>query len=194
MLARLAVDRVLRRFGLSRSGKTLEVRRKAALDPDGEAADDEIVEVRIREPIKRFLLFSCPLMCIFFVSAATFAFDREPWTRAVSYLMGAFFGLGTLNILWDRKPQAWADRDGVTGYPNGLSSRRFVPWSAVAACEIETYFDTFGKPSIIRPTLMGRDGEPLLTLYLLFTNFEDQERLVKYIRAKLPKPNLDLFD
>jgi hypothetical protein len=64
----------------------------------------------------------------------------------------------------------------------------------VATCEIETYFDTFGKPIIIRPVLKGCDGEALLTLNLLYTKIEDQERLVKYIKARLPKPNDDFWE
>jgi hypothetical protein len=84
---------------------------------------------------------------------------------------------------------------GVTGYPVGFHARRrSVPWSALATCEIETYFDTFGKPIIIRPVLKGCDGEALLTLNLLYTKMEDQERLVKYIKAKLPKPNDDFWE
>src|SRR4051794_184991 len=46
VLARLAVDGILKRFGLSRSGKTLEVRGKTVTFPEGEVADDEVVEVR----------------------------------------------------------------------------------------------------------------------------------------------------
>jgi hypothetical protein len=64
----------------------------------------------------------------------------------------------------------------------------------VATCEIETYYDTFGKPVIIRPILKGCDGKDLMVLNLMYTKMEDQERLVKYIKAKLPKPKDDLCE
>jgi hypothetical protein len=64
----------------------------------------------------------------------------------------------------------------------------------VATCEIETHYDTFGNPLIIRPILKGNDDETLLVLNLLCTKIEDQERLVKYIKAKLPKPKDDLWE
>jgi hypothetical protein len=90
---------------------------------------------------------------------------------------------------------SWPAPSGVTGYPVGFHARRrSVPWSALATCEIETYFDTFGKPIIIRPVLTGCDDEALLTLNLLYTKMEDQERLVKDIKAKLPKPNDDFWE
>ena len=64
----------------------------------------------------------------------------------------------------------------------------------MATCEIETYFDTFGRPVFTRPTLKGWGGEALLSLNLLGVKMEDQERLVKYIKAKLPKPKDDCFE
>jgi hypothetical protein len=46
----------------------------------------------------------------------------------------------------------------------------------------------------MRPILKGWDDEPLIALNLLYTKVEDQERLVKYIKAKLPKPKGDLWE
>ena len=115
-----------------------------------------------------------------------------------AYALVGFFGLGAGYCLYEGrwgKPQAWADGSGITGYPVGFHfRRRFVPWSDVATCEIETYYDTFGKPVIVKPILKGWNGEPLLALNLLYTKWEDQERLVKFIKAKLPKPKADLWE
>lgn len=33
-----------------------------------------------------------------------------------------------------------------------------------------------------------------MTLYLLLTSMDDQERLVEYIRSRLPKPKDDLWE
>lgn len=188
ILATVAVDRILKRFGLSRSGKTLEVRERTVVAPEGDVADDEIVAVGMPKSLIRFLLWVSLPMCLLFGGALVWLPHLEKTTRVLGLAVIGFFGLGTLNIWWDRKPQAWADRDGITGYPLGFHlRRRFVPWSDVAACEIETFYDTFGKPVIIRPILKGWNGEALLTLNLQSTKVEDQERLVKYIKARLPK-------
>lgn len=115
-----------------------------------------------------------------------------------AYILIAFFGVMAACCFLQRRrgtPQAVADSSGIRGVPVGFHMQhRFVPWSAVATCEIETYHDTFGKPVLIRPILKGADGEPLLTLNLLSTAMEDQERLVKYIKAKLPKPKDDSWE
>ena len=64
----------------------------------------------------------------------------------------------------------------------------------MATCEIETYDDTFGKPVIIRPILKGWNDENLMVPNLMYTKIADRERLVKYIKAKLPKPKDDLWE
>jgi hypothetical protein len=72
--------------------------------------------------------------------------------------------------------------------------RKFVPWSDMATCEIETHYDTFGSPAIIRPILKDSAGRELISLNLLSTEPQDQQRLVKYIQAKLPKTKEDFWE
>jgi hypothetical protein len=72
--------------------------------------------------------------------------------------------------------------------------RRFVPWSDVATCEIETYYDTFGSPAIIRPILKDSAGRELMSMDLLQTELQDQQRLVKYIQARLPKTKENFWE
>lgn len=195
ILSRIAVDRVLRRFGLSRGGKTMERRGRTVAAPEGDVDDDEVVEVRFSRSFARFLFWGSLAVCVFLGVGLTLGPRQEPWVAVMGYILIAFFGLGLLNFLFDRKPQAWADRDGITGYTTGHQiRRRFVPWSEIASCEIETFYDTFGKPVLIRPILKGWNGEPLMPLYLLYTSMEDQERLVKYIKARLPKPKDDFWE
>lgn len=101
---------------------------------------------------------------------------------------GALIELGLASL-------ARADASGITGHGAGFDPRRkFVPWSKVATCEVETYHDSFGAPAFIRPIFKGSNGETLLVLDLSLTNIKDQQRLVNYIKAKLPKPKDDLFD
>jgi hypothetical protein len=198
VLSRVAVDGILKRFGLSRSGKTLEVRGRTVAFPEGEVADDEVVQVRCPPSFLTGLSVAC-LMCCLLIALILVAvphgrMEGVGW----AYALIAFFGLVAGYCLYAGRrgrPQAWADASGITGYPVGFHARRrSVPWSAVATCEIETYHDTFGKPVIVRPTFKGCDGEALLTLNLLSTTMEDQERLVKYINAKVPKPKEDFWE
>jgi hypothetical protein len=198
LLARPAVDGVLKWFGMSRSGKTLEVREKTVAFPDGEVADDETVEVRCPSSLITGLgvmfLAACLIIVLFLAAVPHKDITDVGWF----YAMAVFFGFWAIHCLYERlwgKPQAWADSSGIWALPVGYHVRaRFVPWSQVATCEIETYHDTFGKPVIARPILKGTDGKLLLTPNLRFTRFEDQERLIKYIRAKLPKTKVDPWD
>jgi hypothetical protein len=195
VLARLAVDGILKRFGLSRSGKTLEVRGRTVIGYEGCVGDDEVVEVSLSRSFARFVVWGCPVACVFLAAVGTLLLDSDPWIAGLSYLLSGFFVLCAIINWGDRKPQAWADRDGITGYPSGYHPyRRFVPWSAVATCEIETFYNTHGEPVLVRPILKGWNGDCLMAMYLLYTKMEDQERLVKYIKAKLPKSKLDLWD
>jgi len=198
VLARLAVDGIFKRFGLSRSGKTLEIRGKTVAFPEGEVADGETVEVRCPSSLITGLGVMCLAICLIIALVLAVADHGRMKGVGWAYALVVFFGLGAIYCSYERrwgKPQAWADSSGIWALPVGFHMRaRFVPWSQVATCEIETYHDTFGKPVIVRPILKGADGKPLLTPNLLYTRFEDQERLIKYIRARLPKPKVDLWD
>jgi hypothetical protein len=197
-LSKVAADGILKLMGLSRSGKTVETRGRTVALPEGEVGGGDVVEVRCSSSdITRSGVF-CLIFCLPFVLIlVTIPHDQIKGIGGAYALVGAF-GLAAGYFLYEGrwgKPQAWSDASGITGYPIGSAfRRRFVPWSDVATCEIETYYDTFGKPVIIRPILKGYHGEPLLTLNLQLTKMEDQERLVKYIKAKLPKPKVDFWD
>ena len=198
VLARVVVDGILKWFGLSRSGKTVEVRARTVASPEGEVEDGETVEVRCPRSfiVGLGVMFLAACLVILLILAAV-PHDRM---EGVGWAYGllVFFGIMAIHCFYELrwgKPQAWADSSGIWALPVGFHLRaRFVPWSEVATCEIETYHDTFGKPVIARPILKRADGKPLLTPNLLYTRFEDQERLIKYIRAKLPKPKVDLWD
>jgi hypothetical protein len=110
--------------------------------------------------------------------------------------VGIFFAVVFVNLIFDWKtPQARADSDGITGYPSTRAWRRkFVPWSEVMTCEIQTVHNTFGKPVFLLPILKGRNGETLMRLNMMYVKLEDQERIVKYIKAKLPKSQIDPWE
>lgn len=195
VLARRVVDTVLKRFGLSRSGKSVEIQGRTVAVPEGEVADGEVVEIRCPSSYFTGLFWMCLLGFLSFAVLMIVLPSSGTVMVGLGCFFIAFFGFGTVYAIYEGrwgKPQAWADSSGITGYPFGLSfQRRFVAWSRVATCEIETYYDTFGKPVIIRPILKGFDNEVLMTMNLLHTELNDQDRLVKYIKAKLPKPKFD---
>lgn len=198
VLAKVAADSILKLMGLSRSGKTVEARGRTVVYPDGEIDDDEVVEVHCPSSFITGLGAACLIFCLVIVLIlVAIPHDRMEGVGWAYVLVGVF-GLSAGYCFYERSwgtPQVRADSSGITGLPIGFQfRRRFIPWSDVATCEIETYFDTFGKPFIIRPILKGWDGKPLIVLCLQFTKMEDQVRLVKYIKAKLPKPKDDFWE
>lgn len=198
ILAKVAADGILKLVGLSRSGKTIEARGRTVAFPEGEIDDDEVVEVRCPSSLITGLGVAFVICCLLIILLLAAIPHRQMEGIGWAYALLGFFGLGAVYFLYEGrwgKPQAWADASGITGYPVGpCFRRRCFPWSDVAMCEIETYYDTFGKPVIIRPILKGWHGEPLIVLNLMYTRMEDQERLVKYIKARLPKPKDDLWE
>jgi hypothetical protein len=199
IVAYLIVDRLLLMpLGYSRSGKTVEVRARTQLIAEGEVDDDEVVEVHCAPSVLvgfgvMFLAFALGIALIVVLTPP----DKINGIEAAYGLIAGcgLVGASCLAAWRWAKPRAWANATGITGRPFRFDARRrFVPWSKVATCEIETYYDPLGAPAFIRPTLKGSDGETLLLLDLTATNISDQQRLVEYIKAKLPKPKDDLFD
>ncbi|QEH35410.1 hypothetical protein OJF2_39620 [Aquisphaera giovannonii] len=196
MLAKWIADRILTRQGLSRSGKTVVTWHRAdpGAGPDGD--DEERVVVHAR----RGVLLACGLGCLGF-SLALVAFllldsDIKEY-RPFAVVGLGLFGAGTVGCFYDlarRVPQAWADASGVTGYPLRFGfRRRFVPWSSIESCDVETRHDIQGKPSVVLLTLKGAAGKRLLTMAFGGLT-EDPAPLIKAIRAHLPKPDRGIDD
>ncbi|WP_406694431.1 hypothetical protein V5E97_25485 [Singulisphaera sp. Ch08] len=199
ILSTRVVDALLIRMGRSRSGKTVEVRGRTIAHAEGIAGGEDVLEVYGSRSLYHGLIAMCLGICVMTL-AVLFLFlphDRmsgSDW----GYSLGLIALFGAIAIgLWceKRKGRVCADGEGILACPTGFCfRRRFVPWSEIATCEIETRYDTFGRPVIIRPVLKDQGGRALLTPDLQTVRFEDQERLVRYIRARLPKPKADLLD
>lgn len=197
VLAKVAADRILKRMGLSRSGKTVERRGRAA-PLTCEDDDDEVVVVDLSPSTRKKLgvlgLIACLLIVPGMAAVTQGVFPDLRWTLPLLAFLEFIFAYGCYDCWWGQ-PRCRADRFGIMGYPTGPTvRRRFVPWSDVAICEIVARYDTFGKRMAVWPVLKGRDGKTLLALDLQLISLEDQERLVKYIRTKLPKPKDELDD
>ena len=196
VLSNLAADKILKLFGLSRSGVVVEVRSRSTLGFDDAAWIGDVAEARLSSGMMKFLLVGTPTMGMFFLASPLFMGEEEGVVRWLGLGMGIFFLVGFAHVLWDRKnPQARADAEGVTGYPSTRAMRRvFVPWSDVLTCEIQTIYDTFGKAILLRPILRGQNGETLMELNLMQTPLVEQDRIVKFIKSKLPKPQVDPWE
>ena len=196
VLSHVAADKILKLFGRSRSGKVVEVRGRSLLEPDEEAWPGEVVEVHLPKGMITFLLVTTPIMALFFCAPLILGWKGDNLIRWLAFSLGIILLIGFVHVLLDyKKPQVRADAAGITGYPSHRALRRkFVPWSNVLTCEIETFFDSFGKPTLLRPILKGHNGETLMELSLVQTRMGDQERVVKYIRARLPKTVIDPWE
>jgi hypothetical protein len=195
----LAAEAIFKLLGISRSGKTIEVRGRVAGLTEGATDDSEVVEVRI-SGWSRWVIWSQIVFVLLICLGMILILVLVPHSKmkGVGYAYGilAFFCSGIFFLVWLKDHAiARADASGILGHPDGLHFRRkFVPWSEVALCEIHTYYDTFGSPRLLVPILRGWRGQELISLNVSGTRFRDQERLVKYIRAKLPKSRDDFWE
>jgi hypothetical protein len=199
VLAPGLVDRILRLFGASRSGKTVERRKPVRLTP---AEEDEDTARPIELFYKRnrliglslLMLLSSLLMGLMVVMDARQGWH---WTHAVVVLLSAGSLWYALTLAWElrtRQPYLRIDPDGVTAVPSNQtagSRRHFVPWCQVATCEVETTQDTWGRVTHSHATFQDAQGHALLTVSLPWgtvAHEAERSQALKAIRARLPKP------
>ncbi len=199
-LAHAAADKILKRFGLSRSGTVVEVRSRTSFRLESDASAGEFVEARLPSDLITVRLIGLPafgLLSLFtsllVVSRATGAMLGLGMVMGVG---GAYILFCSILVVLDyNNPQVRVDAEGVWGFSSKRTIRRvFVPWSDVVNCEIRTTYNTFGEPVLLRPIFKGHNGETLLDLNLVHTPMVEQERVVKFIKARLPKPQVDPWE
>jgi len=196
LFSRVATDRLLKVLGLSRSGITREIQGRSVALPEGQVEDDEAVAVYAsRSTCQVMMVLSLVNLLIFSLSVKFLGRgELVPIGYYWAYFLIALSAFGVV-FFWVLPciPLAQADAEGIPG--EGFSAfAKFIPWSEVATCEIETVFNTFGNPVFVQPTLKDKHGEKLLRFDLWFARIEERDRLVNYIKAKLPKPELDSWD
>ncbi len=193
----LAVDRLFKHFGLSRSGQTVEVRGRAAPEPEGYVEPGEVTEVHLSAGTKWGALVGCLVVAAFMACSPLYFPEAGQWIwRWMCLGMCGVMSIGFVETWFDwNTPWARADADGITAVPmKPIPWRRFVPWTDIAICEISTIHNPFGEPVLIRPTLKRKDGKTLMVVNLSQVPLEDQQRLVRAIQANLPKIQLDPWD
>jgi hypothetical protein len=173
LAAHFLIDRSLKRRGLSRSGRTVEVWRSNSADgelatgPGPEAESDEMdgdrVGIRLRPRWLAKIGGSCLLLSLLvgvLVLVDPSLRKDNVWAYAL-IVIPAFVGALALYVRWRGTPRAWADASGFTAVPFGAFGHRFVPWSLVSSCEIETYHAIRGETTALFVTLEDFNGEPL---------------------------------
>ena len=193
LISVFAVDRLFKKLGSSRSGDSVETRERAFGMSKAFAADGEVVEfVLERSTFKSklgtlVLAFPCSLFLIY-------GFPNDPAWMLVGYVFAAFIIVQVI-----RQVFAWdgcvvrVDERGVFGFPSRFALRRAqVPWSEIATCDIVTRHNTFGAPCLIVPVFRDEFGGKLISVDLQDAPMEYQERLVKDIKARLPKARVEL--
>jgi hypothetical protein len=161
-------NKLLKLLGRSRSSKTVEVRGRSATNPEGDIAEDAVVVLHFPQTaMVRGLIASSLAICIAF-SACIF-FIQQGWIKEMPYDYLATLSLGTLLVCAlcaARTPQVCADWNRIGGYRPFHPGQKFVPWSEIATCDIETHYDTFGEPQLIVPVFRDYQGKELLRLNL----------------------------
>jgi hypothetical protein len=193
-LARRGADRIFKHFGHSRSSRFREAQTKMLANPEGFVGDDEVVEVSVPRTVVWTLIGMCSTMFLaLLLVLALVKFDNVSELN-FAYAAVAISGTCAVGLWWTRNAcKGRANVEGIYGAPIGPYFRkRMVYWSDIESCEIASQFDTFGKLILITPEFKDTFGNTLLKLDLTGTRIEDQERLVKFIKAKLPKSKLEI--
>lgn len=193
ILAFAIAEGILRLFGVSFSGgKTIEVYTRSSAGSCGKTLSGDAVEARYSRWITILHLTLTPIVG-FFGLVGSQIYEVEAILRWIWVGVGSLFLLAfVITLINYGKPHARVDEKGVTGYPpDGTISRRFAPWTQIFSCEVLTIYDTFGAPVLLTPTFKDRDGKPLMVLSLSLIPMVEQERIVKFIKTKLPETELD---
>jgi hypothetical protein len=185
--------RILKWFGYSRSGNTRETQSRILAKAEADVDDGEAIEIHGPESVTRQALLLWLFAWLLFAVALFLAHGST--LVIIMFILGV---LGTFR-LWlsymSNGFQVRADCEGILGLPVGFHvRRRIVPWSDIESCEIVTYYNTFGDPTRILPVFKDRLGTKVLSLDLSMVMPSDGDRLVKYIKAKLPKSPIESFE
>jgi hypothetical protein len=192
LLSFKAYDRFLRILDRSRSRQIVEV--QACLKGGGPTPVDELIEVDLPGKYHRDRLISGVLtlaltlvMLMFFPEYLRTSFSRA-CMRGLSLI-----AIGHLVAIWMRGvEQVRSNEQEIQGYSSPFAFRRnSCLWAEIETCEIMTHFDIWGQSSI-RPVFQDQSGATLMRLDLSGVEPADRDRLLKYIKARLPRTQVDL--
>lgn len=189
--ARFIVDVLLKRQGRSLSGKIVEVLGWTT-NTDEREIGGEVFEVKLQADSVRYGRWAQFIFCL---SIAALLNLVEGITGSIVWFWVAWAGILGIAVLHENylakegdQTLASVDPSGISAYAGGRRNKiRRVPWSEVATCEVETFRNTIGQTKMVRPVLKRENGETIMAVNLEYVSIEDQQRLVRYLKARLPK-------
>ncbi len=198
MVARVFVDRLLKRLGMSRSGVVIEGWRPSPVE--GAPAPDDEVTLRYSPG----LFLTCALF-FFAMLALTLFLARNGQANGaaggrgfIPWGIALFGGMGVLSLTFPLLVVLHVDPHGVTGRRTSFSVRcNLIPWDDVASCEIVTERDTFGNVAIAYPKFLDGSGKeyfPKLWQGLMYVPKADRDRLLRFLKHRFPKLDIDPWE
>lgn len=92
IVSSLLLDGILKRLGLSRSGKAVEACTRSVAHPDGNVAPGEVVEVNVAKKVKILVLLAVPLLIALCGGFALFYAEFGVFMRWLSGGFAVFLG------------------------------------------------------------------------------------------------------
>jgi hypothetical protein len=197
-LCRELSERIFKGIIWSQSSQTFEV-------PAGESVGfvecggvADRFEVNDRAPA-RAVTFLMAVGCVILIALNIVSPPTErDWNVRLGLLLVMTSGLGVAALMqWFGPPlmHVSGDSEGIFGKEVGFPrNKKRVLWSQIKAYEILTYYNRSGRPVLIQPVFKDILGKELLSLDLMAIKMADQERLVKYIKTRLPKSPTEPWD
>jgi hypothetical protein len=197
-LCRELTERIFKGIVWSRSSQSFEAPSEIGAGFAGCGEEAEHFEVSDRELARAFTV--CMAIPWLMIVATMIAAPPTEWDRDARVGLFVLFtlGLGLAALMMCFGPARIllsGNSEGVFGQVVGFPrNEKRVPWSQIKTCEIVTYHNRSGKPILIQPDFKDVLGKQLLSLDLLRFNMPDQERLMKFIKTRLPKSPIETWD
>jgi hypothetical protein len=191
------VDRGLKMFGLSRSSRTVERRRRTKLVSDCTSTDD-VVEIRRLRSLSNVLAGMClVVVALTFLTAEVFV-PRQGQTgcEVLPKLYLLLLIMGALAYLLRYILALRLDGAGVTER-SLVSFREFIPWNRIASCDLVVHRSTFGELAVACPRIKdgnGKDLMPTLGTALATASRSEQQKVLSCFRRRFPKLDLDPWE
>ena len=182
-----AYERILKLCAKSRSGLSVEIQTCTKRGMPAPVGD--VITVELPRGFHRQYLTASVVNCAAAPGLILVCPEhlRTPffWICVVAAPINSIYFLA----LWIRGiQQVRSDAKEIQGYPSPRSLRwNSASWVDIATCEILTRWDSAGNTTLVRPVFKDAYGATLMRLDLTGVAETDRNRLVKYIKVRLPE-------
>jgi hypothetical protein len=183
-----ATERVFRWFGRSLRRETREIWTWTDSPAERVAGNPDIIQIGISQACIQASSRCLRLLALASLVSLVLVLIGNTRDRTPAYLILLLLtASGAWSFSLRERCLLRADGTGMLGYHARFPvRRRFVPWCKIESCEIVCRYNMFGDCMAVRPTLRDVRGKDLLTLNLSLMEPADQDRLLGYLRSKLP--------